>query len=90
MQTLRNGEKGALLITVNEEHYFPPCQANVVDTTAAGDAFSAALSTAIAKGRTFKEAVEFANAAGALATMKVGAQPSLPTQHEVEAFLLKR
>lgn len=87
---LKLGEKGAVLTTANEEHYFPAYQVNVVDTTAAGDAFSAALSVAIAKGQTFKEAVEFANAAGALATTKVGAQPSLPTQHEVETFLSSR
>jgi sugar/nucleoside kinase (ribokinase family) len=33
------------------------------------------------------EAVKYANACGALATTKFGAQPSLPTKDEVESFL---
>ena len=61
----------------------------MVDTTAAGDAFSAALSVAMVEGKTLEEAVGFANGAGALAVTKLGAQPSLPTREELEQLLLK-
>ncbi len=54
-----------------------------VDATAAGDAFSAALAVARAEGRSLREAARFANAAGALACTKRGAQPSAPTRDEV-------
>lgn len=86
---LKLGADGALLVTKNEEKHFPAYKVNVIDTTAAGDAFSAALSVAIVEGKSLSEAVDFANAAGALATTKLGARPSLPTRHELEIFLSK-
>lgn len=61
----------------------------VVDTTAAGDAFCGALAVALAEGEPLGRAVRFAGAAGALATTRAGAQPSLPERREIEA-LLKR
>ena len=59
---------------------------DVVDTTGAGDTFSAALTLAIVEGQELQQALEFACAAGAAATMKAGAQPSLPFRNEVEAI----
>ena len=56
---------------------------NPVDTTAAGDAFTAALAVARAEGRAWPDALRFANAAGALACATLGAQPSLPTRRAV-------
>ena len=60
---------------------------NVVDTTAAGDAFLGALATCLSENKPIQEALKFANGAGALATTKLGAQPSLPSRRELEAFL---
>ena len=59
----------------------------VVDTTAAGDAFCGALGAALAGAVEPRQAVKFANAAGALATTRGGAQPSLPRLADVEALL---
>lgn len=59
----------------------------VVDTTAAGDAFTAALAVGLAEGMELPRAVRFANAAGARACEKFGAQPALPTRMEVESLL---
>lgn len=61
-----------------------------VDTTAAGDAFTAALTLRLAEGATLGEAIRFANAAGALATTRPGAQDSMPTRAAVERFLRSR
>ncbi len=78
------GSKGALLISAAQHKEIPAYPIDVVDTTAAGDAFNGALAVAIANGRSLPDAVDFANAAGALAASKAGAQPSLPTLAEVE------
>lgn len=59
----------------------------VVDTTAAGDAFTGAYAAALAEGRPAREALAWGNAAGALAVTRAGAQPALPTRREVEALL---
>lgn len=59
----------------------------VVDTTGAGDTFTAALTVALVEGLVPSEALVFACAAGALATTRPGAQPSLPQRAEVEALV---
>lgn len=61
-----------------------------VDTTGAGDTFTAALVVAIAEGRSLQYALEFACAAGASAATRPGAQPSLPFRADVETLLASK
>jgi ribokinase len=84
------GEKGALLVTSEQMRLVPSFKVEVVDTTAAGDAFIGGLAPALLKGKSLEEAVRYGNASGALATTKFGAQPSLPTQDEVEHLMSLR
>ena len=58
-----------------------------VDTTGAGDTFTAALTHALVEGQPPDQALKFACAAGALATMTMGAQPSLPNRESVLQLL---
>ncbi len=58
-----------------------------IDTTGAGDAFTAALTLALVEGQSHAKALRFACAAGAAAAQRSGAQPSLPTRDEVEGLL---
>jgi ribokinase len=58
-----------------------------IDTTGAGDAFTAALTLALVEGQSHAKALRFACAAGAAAAQRSGAQPSLPTRDEVERLL---
>jgi ribokinase len=82
------GSKGAFLLDDGEEvaRATPP-QVEAIDGTAAGDAFTACLLVSLLEGRDREEALQRACAAGALATTKVGAQPSLPTAEEVDEIL---
>ncbi|MBT8068054.1 MAG: ribokinase [Gammaproteobacteria bacterium] len=64
-----------------------PPAVNVVDTTGAGDTFTAALTLALVEGQAPADALGFACAAGAAATTIVGAQPSLPSRASVEQYL---
>jgi ribokinase len=82
------GAAGSLLVGDDGVCVSAPAFAvRVVDTTAAGDAFVGAFALARAATLPAAEALRWANAAGALAVTRVGAQPSLPTRAEVEAFL---
>ena len=82
---MKLGAHGSLYLGENRV-YVPAFMVTPVDTTAAGDAFTAALAVAW-KDRPIREALRFANAAGALAATVAGAQPSMPNRMAVEAFL---
>jgi ribokinase len=64
-----------------------PPPVTVVDGTAAGDTFTAALAVALLDGASDADALRQACAAGALAVTRAGAQPSLPTAAELKAVL---
>ena len=81
------GDKGAVIIEGSEEIIVPAFEVTPVDTTAAGDAFIGGLAVALANGLHYREAVLWGNANGALATTKMGAQPSLPSLDEIIALL---
>jgi ribokinase len=82
------GEEGAVLLENGTEiaRAAPP-RVNAVDGTAAGDAFTACLVVSHLEGRDWEEALRRACAAGAIATTRPGAQPSLPTAAEVDQIL---
>jgi len=82
------GSRGAFVVEseVSGVH-LPPYSVQVVDTTAAGDAFVAALSVGLSEGLALPEAAKLGNAAGALAVTKMGAQPAMPTRSEVADVL---
>lgn len=80
-------EKGAMLCTKDESRLIEGFGVNAVDTVAAGDSFNGALAAMLMAGKNLDEAIIYANAVGALTVTKIGAIPSLPTEHEVERFL---
>ncbi len=83
----KSGGKGAYLITDKEAELVPGFTVSVVDTTAAGDSFNAGLAVSLAKGNDLKESIRYANAVGAMAVTKMGAQSAMPTEAELKAFM---
>jgi ribokinase len=81
------GAEGCLIVSDEGTTRVPGFKVPIVDTTAAGDAFVGGLATALLRGATLPGAVRYANACGALAATKAGAQPSLPQKAEVEQLL---
>ncbi len=84
---LKLGTEGAYWSGADGETHLPGFPIEPVDTTAAGDAFTACLAVGLASGADMSEAIRAANAAGALACLTLGAQPSMPTRDAVERFL---
>lgn len=80
------GERGAVVVGEVTAHVPSPI-VNAIDTTAAGDAFRSALATQLAGGRSLVDAAAFAVRVGAATTLRLGAQPSLPTAAEVDERL---
>ena len=58
-----------------------------IDTTAAGDCFNGALLAGIQQTGSIIEAIIFAQASAALTVTQPGAQESIPSREQVEAFL---
>lgn len=81
------GSKGALYVNENEHIFFNAYKVNAVDTTAAGDSFIGGFASAYIKGFSVDKAIDFGQRAAAIAVQKIGAQSSLPTLEEVEAFV---
>lgn len=68
----------------------PGFRVQAVDTTAAGDTFNGAFVTAQLEGFPVDDAIRFAHAAAAISVTRPGAQPSVPTREEIDAFLKTR
>ncbi|MDE2754709.1 MAG: PfkB family carbohydrate kinase, partial [Gemmatimonadota bacterium] len=81
------GAAGAMVVTPADATHVPAPTVTPVDTTAAGDAFCGALADALVGGADLVEATEWAVKVGAAATLRPGAQPSLPTPNEVELLI---
>ena len=68
------------------EHLVAP-KVKAVDTTAAGDTFVGGFAAALANGESEAEAIRFGQVAAALSVTRAGAQPSIPTLHDVQGFV---
>ncbi|MGB3125939.1 MAG: ribokinase [Pseudomonas sp.] len=81
------GSQGALFADgISFEHLVAP-KVKAVDTTAAGDTFVGGFAAALANGKSEAEAIRFGQVAAALSVTRAGAQPSIPTLHDVQGFV---
>lgn len=86
MIVLKMGKNGAMLYSHDITEIYPVPEVKVIDTTAAGDAFTAAMTVEYINGGDIQRAIRFANIVGTITVTKLGAQPSLPLLSEVEEF----
>ena len=84
------GSRGAIVVDrssgVERVEWLPAYRIEVLDTIGAGDAFCGALAARLAAGDALIDAARYANAAGALATTKRGAVPSMPRHADILAL----
>jgi ribokinase len=73
------GAKGALVIEPDGVREVESPKVRAVDTTGAGDAFTGALASLLAKGASLGDAARFAVKVAAISVTRRGAQPSYPT-----------
>ncbi|MFH9082990.1 ribokinase [Streptomyces sp. NPDC017673] len=80
------GAEGALVADGSGTARVPSVKVDAVDTTGAGDAFTAALAWKLGSGADLADAAVYAARVGAAAVTRRGAQESYPTAEEVEAL----
>jgi ribokinase len=80
------GAQGSMFANGTGFEHFPAPTVKAVDTTAAGDTFVGGFAAALASGKTEAEAIRFGQVAAALSVTRAGAQPSIPTLSEVQAY----
>ncbi|WP_237881957.1 ribokinase [Pseudomonas sp. PGPR40] len=80
------GSQGSLFADGKRFEHFPAPKVKAVDTTAAGDTFVGGFAAALAAGKSEVEAIRFGQVAAALSVTRAGAQPSIPTLSDVQAF----
>ena len=81
------GARGCRARHHGESLALPAFAVEALDTTAAGDTFCGALVAALSQGSALAPALRRASAAAALACTRLGAQASIPSRAEVDAFL---
>ena len=85
---LKLGALGVVIANREGCQRVPGFAVQAVDSTAAGDTWNGAFAVALAEGKKIAAAARFANAAGAISVTRAGAQSSIPTRGEVDAFLM--
>ncbi|TNB91676.1 ribokinase [Pseudomonas jessenii] len=80
------GAQGSLFANGKGFEHFPAPKVQAVDTTAAGDTFVGGFAAALASGKSEAEAIRYGQVAAALSVTRAGAQPSIPTMSDVQAF----
>ncbi len=87
---LKLGARGCFVYDGIHYNLVAPYESEAVDTTAAGDAFTAALTLEYMRCGDITAACKYANAVGSMVVSKRGASSSIPTSSELEEFMRER
>lgn len=86
---IKQGARGSCIYDGKRFEMIPACRVDkVVDTTAAGDTFTAALILAYLRSSDINAAARYATAASAVTVSRAGASTAVPTAEEVKNFIL--
>lgn len=83
------GANGSLLVNENGYKKFDALKVEVVDTTAAGDSFTAGLVNSIVLGKSLEESIKYGHIVSSIVVTRKGAQSSIPTKIEVQNYIKK-
>ena len=81
------GGKGSLLVNNEVAKKFAALDVEVVDTTAAGDSFTAAVISSLANDKSLEESIGYGHLVSSIVVTRKGAQSSIPSVEEINAFL---
>jgi len=84
------GEKGCYVTDGKEAHLIEPFKVNVVDTTGAGDAFSAGFLYGLINGKDLYQCGRLGNFVASCCVTKVGDRTGLPTLSDLKDILRKQ
>jgi ribokinase len=85
---LKLGSRGCVIAQGNlPKEHIPAFSVDAIDTTGAGDAFNGGFAVALMRGSPVARSAVFASAVAAISVTRAGAQSSMPSGEEVEAFL---
>lgn len=87
---IKLGERGALVYDGKYYNIAASYETTAVDTTAAGDSFTAALTLEYLRSGNIMHSCRYANAVGALVVSRQGASTSIPTEQQLAAFVASR
>lgn len=79
------GERGCFYLSGTERRVLPARKVKAVDTTAAGDSFTAAFALALSRGEPVYEAIRFGQKVSAVVVSRKGAQTSIPGPEELNS-----
>lgn len=81
------GKNGSILVNKDKVESFSSYDVEVVDTTAAGDSFTAALANSLLENKSLEESIRYAHIISSIVVTKKGAQTSIPSKFEVDNFI---
>jgi ribokinase len=84
------GSEGSVLVSRDGLIRIEAFPVEAIDTVGAGDCFCGVLAASLSRGMPTEQAMRRASAAAAISTTRRGAQTSMPTADEIEAFLRAR
>ncbi len=83
---IKLGERGAFIYDGREYYMIPAENVKAIDTTAAGDVFTAVMVYVYLQNNNIVSAVKYATCAAAISVTRAGASTSIPTREEVIAY----
>lgn len=87
---LKRGAEGSYVaVAGGKAAWVPAFKVEAIDTVGAGDCFNGAFAAALLEGKEAWAAARFASAAAAISVTRRGAQASMPSRAEVDAFLVQ-